>query len=91
MSENGLCVECSYNFDVGVVNGSSRCGGGCLCNGGAELVRIGRTLGGTVVTNRCGGIVFGLSHACHCHLFTYLMLPEKMEAMQLQMVPWMDL
>ncbi len=48
-----LSVELIYNVDVGVVNGGNRGGGGCLCNGSAELVGVSSTLGNLVVAS-CG-------------------------------------
>ncbi len=46
-----LCVELFDDVDVGVINEGDRGGGGCLCNGSAELVRVCCFLGGTVVAN----------------------------------------
>ncbi len=46
-----LCVELFDEFDVGVINGGNQGGGGCLCNGSAELVGVCCFLGGMVVAN----------------------------------------
>ncbi len=57
-SGDWLCVEFFDYVDVGVVHGDNQGGGGCLCKGSAELVGVVCcTLGGTVVANRCRGIV----------------------------------
>ncbi len=57
MGGDWLCIELFDNVDVGVINGGNQGGGGCSCNGSAELVGVCCFLGGTVVTNQCRGIV----------------------------------
>ncbi len=52
-----LCVEIFDDVDVVVINGGDQGGGGCLCNGSAELVGVCCFLGSMVVANRCWGIV----------------------------------
>ena len=53
MGGDRLSVEFVHTVDVGVVNGGNRSGGGCSCNGGAELVGVGSALGSLVVAS-CG-------------------------------------
>jgi len=48
-----LSIEFVDNVDVGVVDGDNRIGGGCLCNGSAELVGVSSALGSLVVAS-CG-------------------------------------
>jgi hypothetical protein len=52
-----LCVELFDGVDVEFINGGNLDGGGCSCNSSAELVGVCCSLGGTVVANRCRGIV----------------------------------
>ncbi len=47
-----LCaVELFDNVAIGVINGGNRGGGGCLCNGSAELIGVCCFLCGMVVAN----------------------------------------
>jgi hypothetical protein len=48
---NWLGAEFVDDVDVGVVNGGNRGGGGCSCDGSAELVGVGSGLGGLVVAS----------------------------------------
>ena len=48
-----LSVEFVDNVDVGVVDGCNRSGGGCSCNGSAELVGVSSALCSLVVASCC--------------------------------------
>ena len=48
-----LSVKFVDNVDVGVVNGGNRSGGGCSCNGSAELVGVSSALCSLVVASCC--------------------------------------
>ncbi len=52
-----LSVEFVDNVDVGVVDGGNRGGGGCSCNGSAELVGVSSALGSLVVASCSLGCV----------------------------------
>ena len=52
-----LGVEFVDDVDVGVVNGGNRGGGGCSCNGSAELVGVSSALGSLVVASCSLGCV----------------------------------
>ena len=52
-----VSVEFIYNVDVGVLDGGNRGGGGCSCNGSAELVGVSSALGSLVVASRGLGCV----------------------------------
>ena len=52
-----LSEEFVDNVDVGVVDGGNRGGGGCSCNGSAELVGVCSALGSLVVASRSLGCV----------------------------------
>ena len=52
-----LSVKFVDNVDVGVVDGGNRGGGGCSCNGSAELVGVSSMLGSLVVASCSLGCV----------------------------------
>ena len=53
MGGDWLSVEFVDNVNVGVVDGGNRSGGGCSCNGSAELVGVSSALDSLVVAS-CG-------------------------------------
>ena len=61
-------VEAADNIDVGVVDGGDGGGSGGSCDGGAELVGIGRSLGSEVVGGGGWGGVLRVAGACHGHV-----------------------
>jgi hypothetical protein len=65
LGRDWLCVELFDNVDVGVINGDNQVRGDCSCDSSAELVGVCCFLGGTVVANRCRGIVLWVLHAGH--------------------------
>ena len=68
MGGDWLSVEFVHNVDVGVVNGGNRSGGGCSCNGSAELVGVSSALGSLIVAS-CGlGCVLQVPSAGHSHV-----------------------
>jgi hypothetical protein len=72
-----LCVEFADNVDVGIVDSGNKSGSSGMGDGGAELIRVGSTLGGAVVAHKGGCNALRVMGAYHGHGVNILNVPRE--------------